>query len=348
MSDHWRAKLLRNVACAVSLAAARTLAHLPSAVGYRMACWHGDWRYRFEATKRSEIAGNLQLILGSELSAAAVQQVTRDSFRQLSCRTIDVHRLRREARPMRRQFEICGREHLEAALAAGKGAIICSGHFRAHNIGFSMLHASGFPVTSIGRRWYNYEADLTAIESRLWERYYRPVYRLRQRPNLEPWPGRPQVAALAAAALRANEIVTIAIDPPPLESDRARAIEVPFLGLRARLMPGAAVLAQITGAPLLMGFMRCSADYRHQVLEISAPISLEGETSAVFERCVAELSAAIMRSPADWGTWWNTTDLVELGLIPARLNTSPAAPALPSPPGRRLHGGPTDRIPTRG
>jgi Kdo2-lipid IVA lauroyltransferase/acyltransferase len=348
MSDHRLAKLLGIVGCAASLAAVRVLALLPAAIGYRVACWHGDWRFGFEAKKRSEIAGNLQLILGSELSPTAVQQVTRDSFRLLSCRTIDVHRLRREARPMRRQFEIRGREHLEVALAAGKGAILCTGHFRALDIGPSVLHASGFPVTTVGRRWYNYNADLTAIEWRLWDRYFRPVYRLRQRPNIEPWPGRPQVAALAAAAVRANEVVTIAIDAPPLESDKARAIEVPFLGLRARLLPGAAVLAQVTGAPLLVGLMRSSADYRHQVLEISAPISLEGGPAAAFERCVAEVSAAILRSPADWGTWWSTTDLVDLGLIPAQLNTSPAAPALPSPPGRLRHGGSTDRIPTRG
>jgi lauroyl/myristoyl acyltransferase len=324
MSDRRRAKLLSTVGCAVSLAAARVLARLPAAAGYRMACWHGDWRFRFDAKKRSEVAGNLQLILGGELSPTAVQHLTRETFRLLSCRTIDVNRLRREARPIRRQFEIRGREHLEAALAAGKGAIICSGHFRAHDIGFSVLHASGFPVTGIGRRWYNYQADLTTIERRLWDRYFRPVYRLRQRPNIEPWPGRPQVAALAAAAVRANEVVTIAIDAAPLEGDRARALEVPFLGRQARLLPGAAVLAQVTGAPLLVGIVRSSADYRHQVLEISAPISLEGGTAAAFERCVAQLSAAILQSPADWGTWWSTTDLVELGLIPPRQGTSAA------------------------
>ena len=101
--------------------------------------------------------------------------------------------------------------------------------------------------------------------------------RYRQRPNIEPWPGRPQVAALAAAALRANEVVTIAIDAPPLDSDRARAVEVPFLGRRAGLLPGAVALAQVTGAPLLMGFVYRAADYRHQVLEISAPVPVDGE-----------------------------------------------------------------------
>ena len=167
-----------------------------------------------------------------------------------------------------------------------------------------MLHASGFPVTHIGRWWYNYTAGLSSAERRFWDRVYvRPVLRHRQRPNIEPWPGRPQVAALAAAALRANEVVTIAIDAPLLDSDRARAIEVPFLGGRAGLLPGAVTLAQVTGAPLLMGFVYRAADYRHQVLEISAPVSVEGETATVFGRCAAEVSAAIRRSPAHWDFW---------------------------------------------
>ena len=59
----------------------------------------------------------------------------------------------------------------------------------------------------------------------------------------------------------------------------------------------------MTGAPLLMGFLYRAADYRHQVLEISAPVPVDGDIETVFERCVAEISAAIRRSPASWAFW---------------------------------------------
>jgi lauroyl/myristoyl acyltransferase len=42
--------------------------------------------------------------------------------------------------------------------------------------------------------------------------------------------------------------------------------------VRAELLPGAVALARLTGAPLLMGIAHRAADYRHQVLEISAPV----------------------------------------------------------------------------
>jgi lauroyl/myristoyl acyltransferase len=311
MGDNPAGKLLRSMeGVAYWAAAAPVLARLPAAPGYRIACWRGDLLFRCQARKRAELARNVRLVLGNDLSPAAAQQVVRDWFRLVSCSTVDVKRLRRGARPLRRLVEIRGLEHLEAALAAGNGAILCSGHFGSHTSGLSVLHASGFPVTHIGRWDHNYNYDyrvdynrkvgVSSVERYFWELVYaRPVMRYRQRPNIE---------------LRANEVVSISIDAPPLDDDRPRTVDVPFLGGRARLLPGAVTLAQLTGAPILMGFLYRGADYRHQVWEISAPVSLEEGTATAFERCAAEVSAAIRRSPAHWDLW-HTVDLARLGLI---------------------------------
>ena len=336
MGDNPAGKLLRSVeGGAYWVAVAPALARLPTALGYRMACWRGDLLFRCQTGKRTELARNVRLVLGNELSPAAQQQVVRDWFRLLSCGVVDVKRLRRGARPLRRLVEIRGREHLEAALAAGKGAILCSAHFGSHASGLSVLHASGFPVTHIGRWDHNYNYDhrvnynrrvgVSPLERWFWERVYtRPVLRYRQRPNIEPWSGRPQVAMQAAAVLRANEVLSISIDAPPLDNERARAVDVPFLGRRAQLLPGVVTLAQLTGAPVLMGFLYRGADYRHQVWEISAPVPLEGETATAFGGCVAEVSAAIRRSPAHWN-FWHTVDFARLGLIEPQRDRSPAA-----------------------
>jgi len=343
-------RLLRNAEGVFYWAAAAPLlARLPAALGYRIAAWRGDWLFLFEVARRKEVVRNLRLVLGNKLSAAAVRQVTREWFRLFSCEAVDVKRHRNGARPLRRLVEIRGREHLEAALAGGKGAILCSGHFGSRSSGFSVVHASGFPVTVIARRWWNYMAGISSAERWFWDRFYaRPVRPYRQRPIIEPWPGRIQVAALAASALRANEVVAILIDAPPLDSDQARAVEVPFLGRRARLLPGAVTLAQVTGAPLLMGFMHRAADYRHQVLEISAPVPVDGETMTVLERCVAEVSAAILRSPAHWEFWFDSDDLARLGLIPPQPDRSQAAAPVLLADGRGPQDGSTDNVPARG
>jgi phosphatidylinositol dimannoside acyltransferase len=326
MRDSRAARLVRKVeGVAYWAATAPVLARMPAVLGYRMACWRGDWLYRQQPPKRADLECNLRRVLGGELSRTAVRQATRDWFRFASCEALDVMRLRHRARPLRRLVTIRGREHLEGALAAGKGAILCCGHFGSYDSSFSVLHTSGFPVTSIGRWQHKYTAGLSRAERQFWDwALARRVRRHRQRPNIEPWPGRFEVATLAASALRANEVVTICIDAPPLDSDKARAVSVPFLGQQARLVPGVVTLAQVTGAPVLPCFLYRSADYRHQVLEISAPVPVEGDTATAFARCAAEVSAAIRRSPASWVYWPSPVDLASLGMIPPERDASPA------------------------
>ena len=272
-----------------------------------------------------------------------MQQVSREWFRLASCDAVDVMRLRHSGRALQRLVEIRGREHLEGALGAGKGAIICSGHFGSYDSAFSMLGAAGYPVTTIGRWQHNYTAGLTKAERRFWDRVYaRPLRRHRKRPNIEPWPGRFDVATRAAAVLKANEVLTIVIDAPPLDSDQARAVEVPFLGRQAKLVPGVVTLAQVTGAPVLIGLVYRSPDYRHQVLEISAPLSMDGDKAAAFMRCTAEVSAAIARSPAHWRYWASTTDLASLGLVSTERDTPRLPELLPLSDESLLTDGPAD------
>jgi KDO2-lipid IV(A) lauroyltransferase len=333
MGDGRLARLLYNFEGVTYWAlAAPILSCLPAAVGYRVACWRGDWLFRRQAIKSAELARNLRRVLGNELTPAYLEQVARDWFRFGSCEALDVMRMRRRARPLRRLVEIRGREHLEAALAAGKGAILCGAHFGSFDSGFTMLGGSGFRVTTIGRWQHNYTVGLSSAERRFWDLVYaRPLRRHRHRPNIEPWPGRFEVAALAATALRANEVVTICVDVPPLDADRPRTIEVPFLRGRAKLLPGVVTLAQITGAPVHTCLLYRTADYRHQVLEISEPVPMEGDPVTAFGRCATILSSAISRNPAHWAYWASTADLVNLGLIPADLDTPPAAIAMPGP-----------------
>ena len=350
MGESRAERLLRSMeGVAYWAAVAPAVACLPAALGYRIACWRGDWEFRYRHRKRAELALNLRQLLGDEVSPDAAQRLTRDWFRLASCTAIDVMRLRYRARPLRRLVEIRGREHLDAALADGKGAILCSAHFGSFDSAFSLLGASGFPVTTIGRWQHNYTAGLSTAERRFWDLVYaRRLRRHRHRPNIEPWAGRIGVAAQAAAILRANEVVMVAIDAPPLDSDLARTVDVPFLGGRAGFLPGAVTLAQATGAPLLMGFMYRTADYRHQVLEISAPVPVEGDTATAFARCAAEVSAAIRRSPAHWTYWASSADLARVGLIRPKPDGSPAVEPTLLADREFLHDDPADNVAARG
>jgi lauroyl/myristoyl acyltransferase len=308
--------LIQAEVVAYYLVMAPLLALLPARLAYRAARWRGDWTFRHWPQKRDEVMRGLRQVLGEGGGSVAAERLARDVFRIRSCEIIDLMLLRGRARALRRLVDIRGREHLDAALAGGKGAIVCSAHFGSYLSGFSLLHASGYPVTTIGRWWWNYPPGQSSAAGRIWAFVFaRRVLRHRQRPNIEPWPGRLQVAVQTAAALRDNEVITICSDAPPLDEERSRAVEVPFLGRKATLLPGVVTLAQLTGAPVLMVSVHRCADYRHQVLEISPPTAMDGGTPAAFERCVAAMDAAITAHPAEWDFWFEPGDLARLGLF---------------------------------
>lgn len=294
-------------------------ARLPARLAYKVACAWGDLTFRMWPERETELEHlrHLRRLLGDDILPEDVGRFAREFWRRRACEVVDVMRLNGQARSLRKLIEIRGQEHLEAATAAGKGAILCTAHFGSYLSAFSLLHTSGFPLTDVGRWDWRYHTELSSFERRFWDfAYARRVLRHRQRPNIEPWQGRVQVALQAAAALRDNEMVMICSDASPISADRGRAVEVPFVGGQATLLPGVATLAELTGAQLLMVFTHRLEDYRHQVIEISPPVSLEGGAEAAFGRCAAAMDAAIRADPAEWYFWFHKQDLMELGLLP--------------------------------
>ena len=309
---------LKPVVAVLGLVVASLTALLPARLAYWVACRRGDWSFRHQSARFVIVKRSLLELFGETLSPAGAERLAREFSRAEACEAIDVMRLRNGARPLRKLVEFRGREHLEAAMAAGKGAILCSAHYGSYASAFSLIHASGIPVTSIGRWWWNYDPNTSPAVRRFWDfAYARRLLRYRQGPNIEPWTGRLASGVQAVRTLRRNEVVTILSDAPPLVSDESRVVKVPFLGREATFLPGVVHLARSSGAPVLVVSVHRSADYRHQVVEISPPLSLEGELQEALARCAAVMDAAIRTNPAQWGDWSDTGALASLGLIPA-------------------------------
>lgn len=323
--EQWQ--LRRGGRLAYWAALAPLAARLPAPLAYRLACAWGDLSFRLWPDRDSELdhLRHVRRTLDDGVLPEDLDEFARETCRFRACEVMDLMRLHGRARALGRLVEIRGQEHLEQALAKGRGAILCSAHYGSYLAAFSLLHTSGFPLTNIGRWDWNYHPDLSPVERRFWDLVYaRRVLRHRARPNIEPWKGRHQVAVQAAGVLRANEVVTLCSDPAPIAADRARAVEVPFLGRQASLVPGVVTLAELTGAPLLMAFSRRLDDYRHQVLEISPPVPLDGGASTAFEQCAVAMDAAIRANPRDWYFWFHRDELIALGLLPAS-ETAPAS-----------------------
>jgi KDO2-lipid IV(A) lauroyltransferase len=283
-----------------------------------MAYLQGNWRYRLDRSKRKYIMQGLEAVFGDQMSPAERIRVTRDYFRLCSCEAVDVMHLAGKGRLLARLVEIRGLEHIEGALAAGKGGILCSAHFGSYDSCFSLLGARGFPITVIGRTPSRLTRNRTLIERLIFRLFMlKPLVHHWHRPNIEPR-GQLESAIQAAKVLRHNELIGICIDAPVLAVDRTRAVPMNFLNGKALLLPGATTIAQLTGAPVMMTFLRRSEDWCHQILEISPPMPMDGDAVTAFERCLAVVEAAIRQNPAHWH-YWSKFALIHLGLLPEEL-----------------------------
>ncbi|MGD0396192.1 MAG: lysophospholipid acyltransferase family protein [Nitrososphaerales archaeon] len=212
-------------------------------------------------------------------------------------------RLLGDGKALSRLVDVRGLDNLDAAIARGKGVVMFCSHLGSRAT-FALLGARGYPVTMIGRATFGDDANKPTLV-RMFHRLYRGravSYHARVS-GISNYPGLFGAAAKAAIALRGNAIVGIAIDAKPKPQDVSRPVAVTFLNKHVSKAPGAVSIAQLTGAPLIMISIHRKEDWCHQVIEISPPVSVEGETADVFARCLALVEADIRRYPAQyvWG-----------------------------------------------
>jgi Kdo2-lipid IVA lauroyltransferase/acyltransferase len=285
-------------------------------MGYAIALQRADFRRMLDRPSRLLVEGDLDRLLGDSIGPRSRSRIVSDFFRHKSCKTLDTAYITKNLQSYMRLVSVSGREHIDGALARGKGAVLCSAHLNSTNC-VALLTALGVPVTAISR--WSFKSE----RARRFKFIPRPVSRQYDlarfvRQNIETSGevrNRPLfVAVRAAALLREDKAVFIAIDAGI--RDPNRSVRVAFLNSEATVMPGAVVIAKLGGAPLLMTLLHRAPDWRHQNLEISQPITTEGDAEGALRRCWGLLDAAVRREPAQWDFWGTRELRTELALIP--------------------------------
>jgi lauroyl/myristoyl acyltransferase len=178
-----------------------------------------------------------------------------------------------------------GDEHLDAAFAAGHGAVLVTAHLGNWELGGRLLACrGGAPRTHV---------VLSAEEDAALERHLRvnaPELRFVTRSH-------PAATLGLLSALRRGEAVAVQGDRPTGErGDRL----VSFFGSTAAFPLGPFVLARAAGAPVLSAFCTMARDGRYRV-DVGAPIWVKpGEEMAGLEAMVAALEVAVRAHPTQW------------------------------------------------
>lgn len=250
----------------------------------------GALLYALLPRHRRAARANLSRVFGVGFSPAGIEELVRRNFRHLGQAIAEFLKMAYwDKAEIERRVELRGTEHLDAALAAGKGAICVTAHYGNWELLAARVSQAGYPLHVIARR-----ADdpaVTALMNRVRERSgYRVILRSRRhgiRPALE--------------CLRRNELLGILLDQNKGEG----AVYVDFFGAPVATPAGPAVLARRTGAPLIPIFDRRRPDGTHvaqvlPALEWSPTGEPDRDTWEITARLTRIIEAQVRAEPEQW------------------------------------------------
>ena len=248
----------------------------------------GTAAYYADSVRRRTVFGNLARI-APNVSRAQHRRLARRTFRNLATASVDLFRLPSAApADIAALFEARGREHLDAALALGKGVIIATAHLSEYELGGAWAAAVGYPV----------HAMVEDLEPEVFE----ALASYRQATGMGLISMR-QGIRTTFRLLHEGQVVLLVADRAV--GDVRNAVELPF-GEGMRPVPtGPAMFAMGTGAPVIVGHVALNPARRPRYLvEFEPPLNAEGRGDAErlrLTRVITErLAAAVQDHPDEW------------------------------------------------
>ena len=281
-------------------------------VGLAPAAWllpRQAWPALCDALARVHVA--LRGLAAEELDESLAKLDAQLNSTQLQRRHLsgvyqDIMMTLREHLPVasRPAIRLLGAEHISAARAAGRGAVLWSCPSPFGGLIFNKaLKAAGIDLVNLRSAIHPYSGTrfgmklLNPVRTRIEDRYLAGTV------TLEDAEGLGALQELRRH-LEANTVISIAAN-----GSEGTPFEMPFLGGTLKLSLGAPTLAALHGAPLLPVFTTADGTGGFEVV-VGPPVEAKshgyaGETARELARAYAEiLEAHLRRHPSEWRGWF--------------------------------------------
>jgi lauroyl/myristoyl acyltransferase len=262
---------------------AKVLRAVPPGLRHAAAAPGGAAWFWLSAGQRRAALENYAAALGRERSDREVARVARRAFQNYGRMLTDfllIGSLSPEE--LRQRVTMDGRDHLDAALAKGRGAIMAVPHMGSWDMAGSYGGALGYSISAVAERFPG-SLDDEVVSTR--QRFGLNVIAL----------GRSAVRGITLA-LQANSIVALLCD-----LEQGPGVGVRFFGRRAVVPGGPAAIALKTGASLIPACQYTTSPGHHHV-HIDAPLTwAPGETKeGLMQRVVSRFEDFIKERPDQW------------------------------------------------
>lgn len=220
---------------------------LPEPLGRGFSVWIGRAGHALVARDRRLARANLARVY-PEWGEDRVRREARRVFEEIGRNAYDFLRYPALGRTARDRL-VCleGREHLEAARDAGRGAILVTAHLGCWEVLAAELARRGYPLKALARPLRERRLDEALVG-----------HRKRMGVETISSEGLP-IAALRH--LRRGGFLGVLVD----QRTKRGGVTVEFLGQRTRMTDGPARLALASGAPLIPLGIRRLSDHTHRI-----------------------------------------------------------------------------------
>ena len=267
------------------------LPYVPFSVVERFTYLAAWLSFKLLAQYRRRMAENLALTLGKEITSEAERKgLVWRAWKNFARAVLDTTAIMHFSKErIIATVHLHGEEHLQSALAKGKGVLALSAHLGSFTLIGARLAAAGYPFSVVVK----HPAD---------ERFARLTDDYRAQIGIHTIPAKPRREAVRGLlkALRQNRIVLVIAD-----EFKSGDVMVDFFGMQMPAPRGPATLALRTGAVTLPMFATRERD-DSILLTVGAPIAaveredLEASVVATTAVYTSHLEAAIRRYPDQW------------------------------------------------
>ncbi|MHB0868315.1 MAG: lysophospholipid acyltransferase family protein [Chloroflexota bacterium] len=261
---------------------------LPLRVCYAAAVLLSDIAWALLSEQRENAIDNMARVLGLNRDDREVRRKAKGAFRNYALYMADFLRLPKlGVEELEARFQFNGWEHLDQALAAGKGVIFISAHVGNWDLGAALFARRGYPVSVVAESFHPKKLnDL--------------VQGTRSQHGMKVIPLEAS-ARRVLGALRKNEILGLLIDRPSPES----GVLVRFFGGVTQVPAGAALLALKTGAKVISGVIVRNPDHTYSGFVTSHfDVDLTGDLSVdvrlLTQRIMDTMEGFIRQYPEQW------------------------------------------------
>ncbi len=255
-------------------------------VGRQMGnvAYYLDWDHRNVALQ------NLRIAFGQEKSEKERRSIAKRNFQHMGMMVIEFFRiLGMDTEAYKRKVSVEGLEEALKLLEKKKGGLLLIGHFGNWELMGIMSKVIQIPILAIAK----------PIKQN--EKLYRFILGIRDKAGLKIVS--PENATQKVLqALSKNWLVAVLIDQ---RAKRSRGVWVDFFGKKAPTMPGLAVMAIRSGAPVVPAFMIRNGFEKHRLV-VKKPVELvltgdmEKDVGINMQRFTRVLESMIREYPDQW------------------------------------------------